>query len=401
MFGAHLAVIAIGPTMPVVADALFYDVSAQHLLDGRGFRAGPEPEVSLMPGYSFLLAGIYAVFGHRLWAVYFIQCMLIAISACGLFFIVRRNCGTRPAAIAFLALAFFPAWFIYPGVLNAETLLLAAQIGFFAVILRPSRTVAWAAGGGAACGLLTLIKPEFFLWLALPTILAGRGRLVRTAVVSAAVFSLVISPWAIRNALAFQQFIPLTTRSGRALWISAHEPELTEFTEPAFVAAEARCARPGNPKANDACLTAEAREMISQHPGYYFKSSLGRVFRTLVGSHTESLPVYSMAFRDAVHGRRFGILAVKGTLLIVDVLFVAGGILGVVLICRNRQYRFLLYLVATKLAVCAVFFGTARYGLHLSPIFATGWGALGFKLRHSSEASAVPAPGGGAVKDLQ
>jgi hypothetical protein len=376
VFVAHLIFVAVGPTIPVVFDAAFYDASALSLAAGTGFSAGSAPEASLMPGYSLFLAGIYTIFGHRLWVVYAIQSLLVSLAASGLFLIVGRQCGPRPAAVAYLSLALFPMWFLYPLFLGAEPLLLVAQVAFFAATLRPARDVRWAAGSGATCGILTLVKPEFFLWLLLPTILAGKTRALRTLIVSAVSFAIVLSPWIARNEHAFAEFIPLTTRSGSALWLSAHAPELTEFTRPEFVAADARCNIPNAPKATDDCLAREARAMIADHPAYFIRTSFSRLLRTLVGSHTEQLPVYSMAFSDAIREKRFDVLSVKVPLLLINAIFVGGGLLGILFACRDRRYWFLIYLVASKLAVCAVFFGTARYGLHLSPILAGGWALL-------------------------
>lgn len=380
MFLAHLVFIWAGPTIPLFADSLFYNDSAVNLLSGNGFGIGTTPEVSLMPGYSLFLAGIYGAFGHRLWVVYAIQSLLVAIACFGLFTVVLRECGKGAAVVAFATLALFPVWFIYPLALGAEPLLLAVQILFLVVTIRPSRTVGWAAGSGATCGLLTLVKPEFFLWLLLPTILAGKGRAFRTLIVSSIALAVVLSPWVMRNAVLFHEFIPLTTRSGGALWLSAHQPELTEFDAPEFVAASSRCRTASAPKASDDCFAREARRMVASHPVYFVKTCAARLFRTLVGSHTEALPVYSMAFGDALRERRTGVLAVKLPLLAIDVAFVTGGLVGLLLACRRRRYWYVLYLTGTKLAVCAIFFGTARYGLHLSPMFAAGWGALAYKL---------------------
>jgi len=379
IFIFHILYVIIGPIIPIIADAQFYDLSALHLLDGTGFHATSGPDASMMPGYSIFLAALYALFGHRVWTIYFIQSLMFAVATAGVYLLVERQCGKKAAAFAFIALGLFPPWFIYTDILCAETLLLVAQVAFLAVTLRSTQRLRWAVGSGAACGLLTLIKPEFFVWLPLPAMLAGRMRAVRVLGASAIAFLVVLSPWIIRNAVTFNEFVPLTTRSGRALWLSAHRPELTEFTEPEFVAAEARCLVPNNPKASDACLSDEARGMIFEHPAYFLRTCAGRVFRTLVGSHTESLPTYSMAFGDAIRKRRIDILGVKGALLAFDVIFVAGGLIGLAFVCRDRRYWYLLYLVGSKLAVCAIFFGTARYGLHLSPLFAAGWGALGLK----------------------
>src|SRR5205814_1861623 len=99
---------------------------------------------------------------------------------------------------------------------------------------------------------------------------------------------------------AFHRFIPLSTRSGQGLWLAAHKPELSDFSSAEFKAAAGRCRVTSDPKAADDCLRDDAKHMIAAHPGYYLKTSLGRIVRTLFGSHTEYLRGYSQSFSQAV-----------------------------------------------------------------------------------------------------
>ena len=81
---AYALIFRIHPTV----DAEAYDNIAQNLVVGNGFveEAGADPAVDpaivrVGPLYQYFLAGIYAVFGHRLWVVWLVQALLHAVSA--------------------------------------------------------------------------------------------------------------------------------------------------------------------------------------------------------------------------------------------------------------------------------------------------------------------------------
>jgi 4-amino-4-deoxy-L-arabinose transferase-like glycosyltransferase len=382
VFIAHLVFLLLVPSVPLGRDTLFYDQLGRSIAAGDGITVDNEPVSEVMPGYPIFLSALYALFGPHTWIVHVVQALLVTVAACGVFLLVRR-CGVRAASMSFFAMALLPAWFIYPGTLNAEVLLVSVEVLFLTLSLRQGgNTFSWAASSGASCGLLALVKPEFFVWLPLPLLVRGNRRFVTTAVASVLGFALVLSPWVVRNAREFHQFIPFSTHSGHVMWLSAHQPELTEQSDPEYVAALVKCHIDGDPKGTDACLQADARRMVLQHPGYFLKASMGRALRTLFGSHTDCLPgsISRTSFVDAWKGRRFDYLALKVPMLLVQVIFVLVGLGGIVWLCRARQYWFLLYLFGSKLAVNALLFGTSRYGLHLTPVLAAGWGVLGWRV---------------------
>jgi 4-amino-4-deoxy-L-arabinose transferase-like glycosyltransferase len=379
---AHFMFLVVVAPVPLGADALEYDKLGRGIAGGLGYTLGEEPVTSLMPGYPVFLGALYFCFGPHPTVIRVVQVLCITMAACVLWTAMRRHWGERAAWIGFWAIALLPAWFIYPGTLNAESVLLMVEITFLAASLRQPKTLIWAAGCGAICGVLVLIKPEFVVWLPLPALLVGRRRVPVTFAVTALCLAVVLAPWTIRNALAFNRFIPLSTKTGHALWLSGHRPELTEFGGAEFNAALARCHVPGDPKATDGCLLSDAKSQVAEHPGYFVKTAVGRVVHTLFGSNTEYLRGFGGSFAEARRMGEYGVLGIKGALLVLHTTFVLGGLLGIAWLCRERRYWFLLYLLGSKLAVHAVLFGTARYGLHLSPLFAIGWGALGTRVQH-------------------
>jgi hypothetical protein len=379
VLAAHLTFLLVISPVPLGADALEYDKLGRGIATSFAYTIAGEPVTSVMPGYPAFLGTMYFFFGPHPWLIRVVQVLFVTLAACVLSAAMRRQWGDRAAWIGFWALALLPAWFIYPGTLNAESLLLVVEVIFVAVSLGQPKTLKWAAGCGAVCGFLALIKPEFFVWLPLPALLVDRRRALKILGLSTLCFAMVLAPWTIRNALAFKRFIPLSTKTGHSLWLSGHQPELTEFGASEFDVALSRCRVSGDPKATDDCLLSDALGQVAQHPGYFVKTAFGRVVHTLFGSNTEYLRGLGGSFADGLRMREYGVVLGKTALLIVHTIFVLGGLVGIGLLCRERNHWFLLYVLGSKLAVHAVLFGTARYGLHLSPLFAIGWGALGNK----------------------
>ncbi|MCA1663338.1 MAG: glycosyltransferase family 39 protein [Myxococcales bacterium] len=382
LIAAHLAFLALVPPVALGADALEYHRLGARLAAGLSYSADGDPVSSMMPAYPLFIAAIYRVVGPHPWAVRVAQVLLFGVADAALALMVARRYGARSAAIAFVTIALLPAWFVYPGTLNAECLLFAVEVAFIFLALGVAsarRPLVAAAAAGASAGALILVKPEFGIWLplvALPSLRAGWRRVAAVLAVAALAATVVLSPWIARNALVFHRFIPLTTRTGHQLWLTGHRPELTEFADPGFNSALRRCNVPGDPKATDACLLHEALGTVASHPLYFAATSVRRVVRTLVGSHTEGFAGLQASFGDALHARKPGVVAAKGVLLAIDVLFIVVGAAGLVQLGRRRHEWYWLYLVGIKLAVHALMFGTPRYGLHLSPIFAIGWAAL-------------------------
>lgn len=389
---AHLAFLAVAPTPLVSGDATRFHELAVNLAAGHGYVREGQPQIWFMPGYPFFLAAIYRVVGDDPWGVRVVQALLVAVSAVFVFHACRRLFGVGPATIAFALVGTLPAWFIYPSTLNAETLVLALGSVLLWVLARdvphPSSVrLVWAAGAGLITGALVLVKPEFAVWAIAPAVIAyGRRRLLREIVAVAAVATLacvlVVAPWTVRNGATFGRFIPFSIAGGVAFWGSAHRPELMDYAEPPFQAALVRCgaaaddasnARLGpDPKAVESCLWREGVQMVLAHPAYWIETSFRRAARTLLGSHTTYLVGYSMAFEHA----RGAALWVKIAMLVAHVGFVLVGLAGLAWLLRVREGWFLVYLFASKLLVHAVIFGTPRYGLHLTPVFAVAGGAF-------------------------
>jgi 4-amino-4-deoxy-L-arabinose transferase-like glycosyltransferase len=240
-----------------VFDAAAYAAIAKNLDEGNGFTVGTsatQPSTDYSPGLPLFVAGIYKVTGgvHERLA----RIILAAIGALApllAYLLARRltepsvlgnpvgDKGKRVAGqavaaglIAALVVAIYPATLEYTGMLMTEppaaTLLAGAMLGLL-----------WAGDAdspwrwlvsGLALGALALVRPEYLaigLLLALLVFLRQRLHLPwRRALLAAAVVVLgivvVVAPWTIRNAIALDRFVTVSTGGGQVLYAGTYLP---------------------------------------------------------------------------------------------------------------------------------------------------------------------------------
>lgn len=376
----HLVVLWVLGVPAIASDASAYDEMAQGLLVGKTWVSDGIEQTAWMPGYPTFVALVYLLFGVKPWAVYSVQAFLIGLDAALLFVVARRLVGPRLAPWGFLFFALAPVFFIYPGALAAENLTLLLVLLFLEALSSgpPSSLkmqVLWVLRFGLVGGLLCFTRAEFSLWMAaVPVLMLGREKLARVVgltALAATVVLLCLMPWIVRNERAHGEFIPATTLSGRALWLSAQMPEETEVGSPRYLALQERCSVNHRPKEFDACLAADAREAIKSHPAYFAKTSVLRAARTLVGSHTDFLAqnAQKSSFRQVIAERRWGLFLFKIVNFALHGALVVAAALGLWRQRKSRVWQILTVAIAWKLAVHAILFGTARYGVPLQPLF--------------------------------
>jgi len=147
----------------------------------------------------------------------------------------RRLGGTVVGLLA----AFFAA--IYPTFLDNSEQILSEPIAAFtltAAVLGflwasdPGRSPwAWLVPG-AFLGATALARPEYLPFVAVLGVVAlirvGSRRGYRTGFASAALFVVafcaVLAPWAVRNYLVLDKFVPVTTGGGKALFVATYLP---------------------------------------------------------------------------------------------------------------------------------------------------------------------------------
>jgi 4-amino-4-deoxy-L-arabinose transferase-like glycosyltransferase len=219
-----------------VYDAVAYGRIAANLDRGEGFTVGPsatQPSSNYSPGLPLLVAGIYRVSGGVHERLARIVLALISLLAVPLTFLIgRRLSGPTAGLIGAAAVAIYPALLEYGGMLMSEppaaTLLAAAVL---AVLWADEGGLPRSALPGALFGALALMRPEYLgvaVVLAIVVLARGIGADWRPAAAQAAVLlagvALVVLPWTVRNAIALDRAVPVSTGGGQVLFAGSYIP---------------------------------------------------------------------------------------------------------------------------------------------------------------------------------
>jgi hypothetical protein len=225
-----------------VFDAVAYGRIAANLEHDRGFTLGrpaTQPASNYSPGLPLFAAGLYKVTGGV--QVRFVRLVLALIGSLSVLFaylIGRRLSGPFAGLVGAGAVAVYPAFLEYQGMLMTEPL--AATLLSGAVL-----SMLWAANRGQAhspparwlvpgalLGALALIRPEY---LAVAFVLAAvvfgypawggewRRALEQTGILLVGL-AVVVVPWTIRNAVALDRFVPISTGGGQVLFAGSYIP---------------------------------------------------------------------------------------------------------------------------------------------------------------------------------
>jgi hypothetical protein len=264
---------------PPVYDAKAYARIAAHLEAGDGFTTGrraTQPSTNYSPGLPLLVAAIYEVTGGVDGESARIVLALIASLAVLFTYLLgrrlgaalgTRNGGVVAGLIGAAAVAIYPALLEYGGMLMSEPL--AATLLSAGVL-----ALLWAGDGGterggdaswwrwliagATLGALTLVRPEYLavsFLLAMLVLLRGvwsslgpnsgpkddhtrlhgpkddhtRGgpawrRSLGAAALVCVGIVVVAGPWTVRNAVALDRFVPVSTGGGQVLFAGTYLP---------------------------------------------------------------------------------------------------------------------------------------------------------------------------------
>jgi 4-amino-4-deoxy-L-arabinose transferase-like glycosyltransferase len=230
-----------------VYDARAYAAIAASLDEGNGFTIGAQatqPSSNYSPGLPLVVAGLYEVSGgvhERLARV--VLALIGTLSVLFAYLLGRRLVSLPayskanspivwPALAGALVVAIYPALLEYQGMLMGEPLAATLLSGGVLALL-------WAWEGswarwllpGALFGALALVRPEYLAVTALVALavlvrevrLDWRGSLLRAAVFLGAAL-VAIAPWTIRNAVALDRFVPISTGGGQVLFAGTYLP---------------------------------------------------------------------------------------------------------------------------------------------------------------------------------
>jgi 4-amino-4-deoxy-L-arabinose transferase-like glycosyltransferase len=226
-------------------------------------RSGAYPDVGghatafRPPGYTYVLAGVYAITGtghDRLTVARLVQ-VLEGTAVVGLLGLLAfRLFGWRASVLALLLSAFYPPLIAVGATLVAELQVVFLELASIAAVLAWSRTRRWRWIWvcGVLGGALTLTRSNgFFVVIAVaagaalaagkvppaaPTQganLHGAKRLL-PALATLAIALVVVAPWMVRNAVVMRSLIPVSDELGGALAGTYNPVSAADKTQPGY-----------------------------------------------------------------------------------------------------------------------------------------------------------------------
>lgn len=229
LFSLHPAAVQVRSRTEVFAIGL-------SLAQGHGFSspffAASGPTAFLSPGYPFVIAAIFRLFGAGSAAFVAIVALQTLFSLLTVWLVLRiahRHFGAMIANLAgclcALSLPLAAAPFIVWETCLSSLLLLA----FFAAVPRLSTRAQWAAAGAAAA-VAALLNPALIpAFAGLGFWQAWRRRVVPWTAILA--FLLLYAPWPARNLAVMHAWIPLRSNFGYELWMGNHAGGTGDFVQ--------------------------------------------------------------------------------------------------------------------------------------------------------------------------
>ncbi len=220
-----------------VFDAQAYSTIARNLDQDRGFtlgQAATQPADNYSPGLPLFAAGIYKLSGgahERLARI--VLALIGSLSVLFAYLIGRRLSGPAAGLVGAAAIAIYPALLEYQGMLMSEPLAAALLSGSVLAMLWAAdrqQRAAWLLPG-ALLGATAMVRPEYLAvaFLLAVVVFARRARadwrrsLAQAAILLAGVI-VIVAPWTIRNAIALDRFVPISTGGGQVLFAGAYLP---------------------------------------------------------------------------------------------------------------------------------------------------------------------------------
>lgn len=395
-----------------VFDAAAYAAIAANLDRGEGFTVGAgatQPSSNYSPGLPLLVAGVYEVTGgvhERLARV--LLALVGTLSVLFAYLLARRlRRSMHPAAysrsnassgaisasgevvaglIAAAAVAVYPALLEYQGMLMSEplaaTLLSGAVLAIFWAWDR-ERALAWLLPG-ALLGATAMVRPEYLgvaLLLAVVvfarTVAGDWQRALTQAAVLLAGVVVVVAPWTIRNAIALDRAVPISTGGGQVLFAGTYLPS---DGDPEKVGAEVVARHPElfAPAAARRLRLEQilARLAAARYPGLETDRALSRMGREQLGDDIAEQPLEFAGFVATKVGRLWShgpraVMRAPGWEILHWAL-VGFGLLGLCLLAWRRRWEALVLATVflSITALSALLVASPRRVLVMAPLVA-------------------------------
>jgi 4-amino-4-deoxy-L-arabinose transferase-like glycosyltransferase len=378
------------PHYAPIFDAKDFDRHAASLAAGHGYpptQLGEGPTAFRPPLYPLALAAV-RVLGGALTAERLLGALLGVLTVFLVFELARRLWDRRVAIVAGVLAAGLPIIALYSVSLLSELLFVPLVLGAPLAVLqfRDDGRLRWALLAGALCGLAALTRGNGSLLVlaAVAGVWTRHPRFSRAAlaapVATALAALVVVTPWAVRNALAFDRFVGLSTQAGFAL-AGTYNPETrAEARHPGEPRSPDKLAlfrrqltRPGPDEAERTSrLGDEATDYMRAHPGYVVETMAWNVLRVL---EIERPPTDFKREFEAMHLQAVGVDRLASPIVLVSsYLLIVLALIGAAVHVRTRRARrvpgFVWAVPALMVLPALVVYGLARYRAPVDPFLA-------------------------------
>ena len=218
-----IALYLFGLSNRIGPDCVDYDTYAINLIKDHYYHLG-DLRTFRAPLYPFFLAVIYFIFGHSFAAAKIIQ-VFIGSLTCVLTYLIGLEIAGRKAAniSGFLACIYF-ALFDNSAYISTETLFTFLFAVSVLLLLRSDDHVSLSFISGMATALSALTRPTTLIFPAFAAIWffikAEFSKGFILLLLFCAGFTIVLTPWALRNYKIHHAFVPVNILSGNVFWAS-------------------------------------------------------------------------------------------------------------------------------------------------------------------------------------
>jgi 4-amino-4-deoxy-L-arabinose transferase-like glycosyltransferase len=210
-----------------------YNLLAKNVVEHGEYTFTPGTLTTLRPPlYPAMVAGVYSVFGvENYQAVRLLQAGLSLLNVV-ILYALGKEIGSRRLALWLAGLyCFYPSFLGFGNLLLTETLftLLACTFCYLVIVAIRRESLGYLLFAGVTLGLATLTRSIFWMF---PPVLAvfllavwnasWPRRLLAVLSVTVA-FALTLAPWAVRNSLLEETFVPVDTMGGRNFMMGNYE----------------------------------------------------------------------------------------------------------------------------------------------------------------------------------
>ncbi|HSS34537.1 MAG TPA: glycosyltransferase family 39 protein [Solirubrobacterales bacterium] len=358
---------------PADDSAAYYALSKA--LYEEGSFGGPSFENSSdwSPGAPLLYAAAYYATGGARGGTARIVEALCGLAAILVVFLLAARLGGRTAGLlAAFAMAVYPPFIHSTGELMSEPpailTLPAAVLAFLWASERERPWWAWLVPG-LLFGLTAMFRPEYlFVGAAFVVIAALRVGLARGwrpglagAGLMVAALLVPIIPWTIRNLDVLDRVVPISTGSGKALYVGTYLPADGEYQRVKATLVEryeGRELAPNSEALNEVDPTPLFDKVAERYPDLPRDSALGKIGKQNFSKYFGEDPLGYLAMTARKVGRMWssGVGAAMSSSLgrVIQIVLVALGVAGLLLLGLRRRWWELLAVATPIVLVTAV-----------------------------------------------